>query len=120
MSCTWASGTTDLRDLEKADGGVDDRIAACWDGAQFSVDINLTDGLAHKVSIYALDWDTNARSERVDVVDASTGTILDSRTLSSFHGGEYLTWNVSGHVQLLFTSLSGYNAVVSGIFFSPR
>ena len=36
----------------------------------------------------------------------------------SFHNGQYITWNISGHVQLKFTNLAGANAVISGLFFS--
>ena len=116
-SWTWASSTTDVRALQKG-GSATDRIASCWySPAQFSVDINLTDGQSHKVSLYALDWDSHSRSERVDVVDPSTGAVLDSRTLSSFNGGTYLSWSLKGHVQLRFTTLGGANAVVSGLFF---
>jgi hypothetical protein len=43
--------------------------------------------------------------------------VLDSRTLSSFHNGTYLTWYLSGHVRLRFTKLAGANAVLSGLFF---
>ena len=56
------------------------------------MDINLTDGQSHRVSICALDWDLSGRSERVDVVAPSTGTVLDSRTILSFTGGVYLSW----------------------------
>ena len=56
------------------------------------MDINLTDGQSHRVSICALDWDLSGRSERVDVVDPSTGTVLDSRTIPSFTVGVYLSW----------------------------
>ena len=59
------------------------------------------------MSLYALDWDSTTRSERVDVVDPSTGTVLDSRTIASFHNGEYLTWALTGHVQLRVTRLGG-------------
>jgi hypothetical protein len=116
---TWVGSTTDMRALQKADPATD-RIAAAWySGTSFSVDINLTDGATHKVSIYALDWDQLSRKERIDVLDAATGTMLDTRTISSFGGGEYLTWNFNGHVQLVFTDLSGgKNAVVSGLFFA--
>jgi hypothetical protein len=50
-------------------------------------------------------------------LDAATGAILDTRTVSGFQGGEYLTWDLSGHVQLRITYLAGYNAVLSGLFF---
>jgi hypothetical protein len=94
-------------------------IASCWysSSGSFSVDINLTDGQAHKISLYALDWDFAGRSERIDVVDPTTGTVLDTRTISSFGSGVYLSWTVKGHVQFRFTGLSGPNPVISGLFF---
>jgi hypothetical protein len=115
---TWSNGTTDMRALQKAEYGATNRIAACWYGNQFTVDIKLTDGQTHLVSLYALDWDSTARSERIDVVDPATGAVLDSRTIASFHNGEYLSWKLTGHIQLRFTRLSGANAIVSGLFFS--
>jgi hypothetical protein len=51
------------------------------------------------------------------VIDPASGTVLDTRTISSFHNGIYLSWNVSGHVRFRVTCLSGANAVVSGLFF---
>ena len=68
------------------------------------------------MTIYVNDWDKRGRSERVDVIDPLTGAVLDSRTLSSFSGGTYLTWQLSGNVQLRFTLLKGLNPVVSGLF----
>ena len=115
---TWASSTTDTRGLQIPQSGSTTRTAACWySSGQFTVDINLTDGQSHTVSLYALDWDSNSRSERVDVIDPNSGAVLDSQTLSSFNGGTYLSWSLKGHVQLRFTTLGGANAVVSGIFF---
>jgi hypothetical protein len=115
----WKSSTTDYRALEKATPGGFDRIAGCWYSptGQFSININLTDGQSHVVSIYAVDWDNQGRSERVDVIDPSTGKVLDSRTLSSLYGGTYLTWKLQGNVQLRFTVLKGPSPVVSGLFF---
>ena len=53
------------------------------------------------MSIYAVDWD-NQRAFGASRPDrpVDSGTVLDTRTLSSFHNGDYLTWNVTGHVQL--------------------
>ena len=61
--------------------------------------------------------DSQGRVERVDVIDPSTGAVLASRTLSSFAGGVFLSWQLTGNVQLRFTPLAGPNAVVSGLFF---
>lgn len=101
--------------------GAADRVAATWySGTSFTVDVNLTDGRAHRVSAYAMDWDGGgSRSQRVEVLDAATGAVVDGRTLSSFSGGSYLSWTLSGHVQLRFTRLAGVNAVLSGLFFGP-
>jgi hypothetical protein len=115
-SYVWAQSTNDVRALSNPAGG---RIAATWYAANsFSVNINLTDGQTHQVALYLLDWDSSRRSERIDVVN-SAGQVTDSRTISSFNGGEYLVWNVSGNVTFRITHLAGSNAVLSGLFFDP-
>ena len=68
-----------------------------------SVDVDLTDGNTHQVALYALDLDTTSRAERIDVLDAVSGVTLDTRMISSFSGGEYLVWNLKGHVTLKIT-----------------
>ena len=40
------------------------------------------------------------------MIDATTGAVLDSRTISSFHDGVYLSWNVKGSVQFKVTRLA--------------
>jgi hypothetical protein len=115
-SPTWMASTSDVRGLQKA--ATSDRIAARWDSSSsFTIDINLTDGLTHRVAIYGLDWDGNNRSERLDVLDAGTDIVMDSRTISSFNGGEYLVWNLRGHVKIKVTKTGPKTAVVSGLYF---
>jgi predicted outer membrane repeat protein len=115
---TWAASAGDFRALQKP-GGSGDRVAAAWYGSTFTVDINLTDGQSHPAALYLLDWDGAGRSERIDVLDAASGSTLDSRTVSGFQGGQYLVYNLSGHVQVRVTALAGANAVLSGLFFGP-
>ncbi len=117
-SYVWAATTGDVRAPQVAPGSTG-RVAASWYGNSFTVDVDLTDGQAHEVSLYLLDWDTNGgRSERIDVLDAASGKVLDSETASSFSGGEYLTWTISGDVEFRVTNLPGSsNAVLSGLFF---
>jgi hypothetical protein len=113
---TWANPSSDPRALTKGSGS--GRIASAWYSAtSFSFDVNLTDGKAHQVSLYLLDFDSNARSETVAILDAASGASLDSRSASSFHGGEYLAWNLTGHVTIRVTRQGGANAAVSGLFF---
>jgi hypothetical protein len=113
---TWAYSTSDVRALQKAAGS--DRIAAAW-GAwyTFNIDVDFTDGALHQVAIYCLDWDSFSRGERIDVLDAATGILIDSRTVTGFHSGQYAVWNISGHVVFRVTCTNGANAVISGIFF---
>jgi hypothetical protein len=112
---TWSASTSDTRALQQT--GIS-RLASCWYAANtFSVDVNLTDGQTHKVALYALDWDGIARIEQVEVVDAVTNVVLDSRVVSNFGSGQYLVWNVHGHVSLRVTKTTSVNSVVSGVFF---
>ena len=113
---TWAASTSDGRALQHASGG--GRVASTWyAGTSFTVDVNLTDGATHQVALYAVDWDATTRAERVDVLDAVSGVVLDSQLVSGFHGGQYLVWNLSGHVTLRVTNVGTPNVVVSGLFF---
>jgi len=113
----WAYSFIDPRALQKS-SSQSDRVAATWyNNASFSVDVKIADGKTHQLALYAVDWDMVGRAERIDVLDAATSTVLDTRTLSSFVSGQYLVWNVSGHVTVRFTCTAGLNAVLSGIFF---
>ena len=112
---TWTATTTDPRALQDASGS--GRIAACWYAASsFTVNVNLTDGQTHMLALYFLDWDSTARSERVQMTNASTGAVLVTQTVSSFNSGVYLAFAISGNVNIRFTRLAGANAVLSGLF----
>jgi hypothetical protein len=113
----WLFSTTDVRALQQPSSS--SRVAATWYAATtFSIDIHITDGQTHQMALYAMDWDNQGRAETVQVVDDLTGTVLDTRTLSGFQGGQYLVWNLSGSVTLRVTATAGPNAVVSGLFFN--
>ncbi len=113
---TWAASTTDPRALQKV-ASATDRLAATWYGGTFTIDLNLTDGKVHEVGLYLLDWDTTSRTETLEVHDATTNALLDTRTVSGFHDGQYLRWNIQGHVTVRVVSTGTGNAVVSGLFF---
>ncbi len=114
---TWSGATTDPRALANAVTGSTTSVAAAlYSSTSFTIGVNLTDGQAHQVSLYAIDWDAQGRSERIDVLDAS-GKVLNTQTLSSFTSGDYISWTLQGNVQIRVTALSGPNAVVSGVFF---
>jgi hypothetical protein len=114
LTWVWAASTSDARGLEKSAGT--DRIASAWYGGSFSMDVELTDGVAHDVAIYVADYDAKSRAQTVQLVDPSTGAILDSRAMTAFTGGQYWVWNVRGRVTIVVTATTS-SAVVSGIFF---
>src|SRR5581483_2202854 len=98
---TCAANTTDIRALQTGSGT--NRIAATWYSSNsFTFDINLIDGNAHPIAVYALDWDNfqGGRSEQINVVDGTSGALLDTRSISNFQNGLYLLWNVTGHVKI--------------------
>jgi hypothetical protein len=114
-SWTWAGATADPRALRTP--GAADRLAACWYApGSFAVALDLAGG-PRRVSAYFLDWDGGGRAQRVEVLDAATGAVLDARAVSGFGGGTYLTWDLAGAVVLRVTRTAGPNAVLSGLFF---
>ena len=115
----WAASTSDVRALQNAANT--GRIASTfYAGTSFSFDLNLTDGQTHELSLYAVDWDNKGRSEQIQILDAATGTVLSTQSLSNFQNGAYLTWNLSGHVTIKVTKVGGPNTVVSGLFFGGK
>lgn len=117
-SWVWVATTYDNRALEKLPGP--DRIASTWwNFTEFSIDLNLTDGQAHQVSLYNLDWDDNHRIQTIAISSATTGNLLDTRQVSGFLTGQYYVWNIKGHVNIKITINTGVNAVISGLFFDP-
>jgi RHS repeat-associated protein len=118
-SYTWSASTADVRAPLKA-ASTTDRAASCrYSYTSFTIDVNLTDGLSHQVALYALDWDSLGRQQRVEVLNATSNATLDTRDLGSFAGGKYLVWILKGHLKLKVTNLGppGTNAVISGLFF---
>lgn len=120
LSYVWAGTSSDVRALQKLSGS-SSRIAACWySGSVFTINLNFTDGQAHQLALYFVDFDNyNGRTQKVEILDTG-GHVLDTRTLSAFTGGQYLVWNLSGYVTVRVTNTNpSSNAVVSGLFFSP-
>jgi hypothetical protein len=118
----WANPTTDPRALQEV--GNSNRIAACWyagtsSGQGFTVNVNLTDSFTHQLSLYLLDWDQygGGRSEQIQILDATTGNVLDTENASNFGNGKYMVWYVSGDIQIRITSTDSFgSAVLSGLF----
>jgi hypothetical protein len=112
---TWAASTTDTTALQRATGT--GRLATCWYGSNGSFNIRVTDGGTHRIAVYMVDFDAYARTQRVEVIDNTTGAVLDRHDVSGFRNGVYLVWDISGDVQIRVIHTGGINAVISGLFF---
>jgi glycosyl hydrolase family 44 len=112
----WVASTTDPRALQTA-GGSSSRIASTYFAKSFDIDLNLTDGKTHKISLYLCDWDHGSRVETISIVDAKSKALLSKESVSAFSGGIYEAWNISGSVQIQVVDNSGANAIVNAIFF---
>ncbi len=115
---TWAAQTTSPSALTLPDNS--SRIAACWYSAtEVGFDFGLTDGQTHLVSVYFYDATSSGRQQTVDVIDRTTRSVLDTRSLANFANGVYLSWEVAGNVTIRLTP-SNVNAVGSAVFFDPK
>lgn len=122
----WTNATSATQALQELNGT--GRIASAWDSPlSFTIDVNITDGNAHSVSLYLLDYDNEGRNETITVTDANVNNpnpitnppaTLDTRTLTNFQLGEYVTYNITGHVLITVTKNTGGSAAVSGLFFN--
>ncbi len=92
-----------------------DRVMAAWYGNTFTIDVNVTGSQPRQIAVYSADYDNWGRQQRFDVVDAATGAVLDTRTLTAFTAASTCVWTVQGHVLIRVTRLAGPNAVVSGV-----
>ena len=116
----YSTTSSDPRALENVPDLSNSHIAAVWDSASiFTVDVDVTDGNSHNLELYATDFDSEGRTETIQLSDAITGTVLDTKTLSNFSGGDYLIWTISGNVLITVTNTGPTDAIVNGLFFDP-
>ena len=111
----WEASTTDSTALQRSSGT--GRIASAWAGPQqFTANLSFSDGGAHRVAFYFVDFEDAGREQVVEILDAETGAALDRSELSEFRSGIWLSYNVSGSVIVRVTSLTDAGAVMSGVF----
>ena len=129
LAAPWAyPADFDVRALQQI-VGTHRTLSTWWDGntqglGHIVLDVNLTDGLTHQVTLYSVNFYSGApyyqnRNETITVKDAATGLVLDRRAIpvgSVFNNGVYVGFNISGHVQFDITSTDG-SEVVHGLFF---
>ncbi len=115
----WSSSTTDVRALESPDATT--REATCWYSySQLELQLSFSSSYSGNLELYALDWDSLARSETIDVNDGSSPQTAD--LASSFVEGAWTVFPIvvpaGGSVTITVQVTGGANAVLSGIFLS--
>ncbi len=125
----WDDPSADPKALLKP--GSTNRIASAWtttdtQNSAFTIDLNLTDTNTHQIALYCVDWlGTGTVLEKIEVfesTDTSYANPLDTRDFDMPANGVYLVWKLSGHKIIRITkkdSISGNQAMVSGLFFGP-
>ena len=106
---TFAATTYDPRALQSASGSSTRIASVYYSPTVFTIDVNLTDGNTHQVSLYLCDWNSYSRTETVTIVDASSLNVLSMRPYSSFNGGVWEIYQIKGHVQIQITRTGGDN-----------
>jgi S-adenosylmethionine hydrolase len=86
---TWSASTAGVRALQKY--ATADRIASTWySPSSFNIDVNITDGNTHQVALYSLDRENAGRSERIDVLDTTSGNVWTAVRYRAFRAAS--TW----------------------------
>jgi hypothetical protein len=116
LQWTWMASTSDGRALTKYNSATDRIASAYYNTPSFTLDVNFVDNSPHQVALYLLDWD-GGRIETVSILDANNNQVLDTHTVSNFGAGQYLVWNMQGHVLVKVQILNGVSAAISGVFF---
>lgn len=119
LNYTFATNTTDQRAPQPSGGGSTRQDIVWYNASPFTINLNLTDGQSHLLSIYAVDWNNGGRVQQYQIKQSGTGTVLDTRTLSNFTDGKYVQWEVTGNIQINVSKISGANALVNAIFLDP-
>ena len=119
-SYTWTPSSTEQRATQRGSG--DGRLAATWFGSSVPIDVSVTDGAAHRVSLYLLDWDSGGdRRQSVTVTDLQGNVLdrVDAGEIGAYDGGVVLGWDVTGQVRITSDVVAGPNAVVSAVYVDP-
>ena len=118
---TWAASTANPGALQSSPGS-SNLVAACAysNASSFTVNLDLTDGNTHLVSLYLLDYDHQNRAETIQISNAVTNAMLSTATFTNFSGGQYARWFMSGDLKITISNAGGLNEVLSGIFIDPN
>jgi len=113
----FSTNTTDPRALERVGtASPTNRFSACvYASSNMTFDLPLPAGQTNQLGVYLME-PGGGRSERVELLDAGSGTVLDARSVSAISNGVHLLWEIKGPVRVRVSRVAGANAVVSALF----
>ena len=114
----WNNSTTDVRALESDDQST--RRATCWyASSQLELQLSFSSSYSGNLELYALDWDSTARTETISVNGGSPGVEAVALT-APFTAGAWMVFPIvvvsGGTVTITVQLTGGASAVLSGIF----
>ena len=120
----WAKSAdpADGRVLACPTGGNSSRRAACWTSPEkFGLTVRAPDAKPYRLTAYLLDYDRNGRTHQVTLTRGD-GALLDAQNAdaAATANGVYLSWTVTGSVELEVTKTAGFNAVASAVFVDAK
>lgn len=69
-----------------------------------------------RLTLYAADLGKRKTTQTVQVVDTSTGFVLQSVTMSDFRNGQYVSFDVTGQVSLNVVPTAGGSTIVNALY----
>jgi hypothetical protein len=121
---TWSGQTFDPKALQISPGSAVGIASAFtqYQSSGFSISVHILNN-GERLTLYFLDWDNEGRSESITITDLSTGTVLNTRTISNFQNGLYVSWLLgefqgTSDIVITIQPIGATSPVVSGIFFN--
>ncbi len=111
--------TSDRRALTNAQGTLRSAAALVTPekGGTLAYDLDLKDGLTHRIAFYMADWNREGMKQSVTVEDEAGQVLIEPRTIENFGDGVYYVFDAAGHVVVKVTGAADSKATVSGLFF---
>lgn len=98
-------------------GGLNDRAPTAFLGEANGLVIraDISDGKAHALSLYFVDYQRRGLAQQVDLFDLR-GNLLATHTVSSFQDGAYERFIITGSVVVRVLSTDIHGAILSAVF----
>ncbi|MFD2331712.1 discoidin domain-containing protein [Cohnella sp. GCM10020058] len=115
----WQASTSDRRALTNAQGTARSAgaMVSADKGGTLVYDLDMKDGLTHRIAFYMADWNREGLKQSVTVEDEAGHILIEPREIKDFGDGVYFVFDAAGHVVVKVTGSADSKAVVGGIFF---